>query len=178
MRIVRSGTENHNAQGREGRATPFDFPPSSARQVGATTSPLPSRIQSFSFAASATNTEGVPFPAAGRTGHGCCFSSGNDGGSVPFPSNVACVVIVGAINKSGALWSPINRGPEMDVVAPRGNAGSSVGNVATLDLDGANGANSTNYLTALGGTSAAAPQVEGVATLILSLIHFHGVKAR
>jgi hypothetical protein len=106
----------------------------------------------------------------GRGGKGAIvvFSSGNKGGAVEFPANVAGVITVGAINKSGALWGYSARGPEMELVAPSGNINNS-GDVVTLDLEGADGENNENYFDSFGGTSASAPQVAGVAALILSL---------
>lgn len=106
----------------------------------------------------------------GRGGKGAIvvFSSGNSYGPVLFPANVPGVVTVGAINKNGALWNYSGHGPEMDLVAPSGN-GAGDSDIVTLDLEGLNGQNGTNYLTNFNGTSASAPQVAGVAALILSL---------
>ena len=106
----------------------------------------------------------------GRAGKGAIvvFSAGNGGGAIEFPANVEGVITVGAINKSGSLWGYSARGPELDLVAPSGN-GNSTGDVVTMDLMNGSGANSTNYLSNFGGTSAAAPQVAGIAALMLSV---------
>jgi serine protease len=56
----------------------------------------------------------------------------------------------------------------LDLVAPSGN-GNGAGDVVTMDLMDSRGANSGNYLSTFGGTSAAAPQVAGIAALMLSV---------
>lgn len=108
----------------------------------------------------------------GREGLGSIvvFSSGNFNqvfNGVAFPANVDGVVTVGAIDQNGNIWNYSSRGAEMDLVAPSGNAGGT-GDVVTTDRMGANGYDSGNYTNNFGGTSAAAPQVSGVAALMLS----------
>ncbi len=98
------------------------------------------------------------------------FSSGNYHQSfsgVTFPANVPRVLTVGAINRSGTVWNYSSRGNELDVVAPSGNINNN-GDVVTTDRMGAPGYVAGNYVTTFGGTSAAAPQVSGIAALILS----------
>ncbi|MGB6152028.1 MAG: S8 family serine peptidase [Pricia sp.] len=106
--------------------------------------------------------------AQGRNGRGSVvvFSSGNynpAGGQpttfngVAHPANVGGVVTVGAVDNTGAIQDYSSRGPEMDLVAPSGGF-----NVSTTDLN-------NNYTTTFGGTSAACPQVSGVAALMLSV---------
>lgn len=56
----------------------------------------------------------------------------------------------------------------MDLVAPTGNVGGS-GDVVTIDRMGVNGYTTGNYTSTFGGTSAAAPQVAGVAALLVSV---------
>ena len=56
----------------------------------------------------------------------------------------------------------------MDLVAPSGNLGGN-GDVVTTDREGALGYDPGNYTDGFGGTSAAAPQVAGVAALMLSV---------
>ena len=109
----------------------------------------------------------------GRGGLGSIviFSSGNFNqafNGVTFPGNVDGVVTVGAINNNGNIWNYSSRGPEMNLVAPSGNTGGN-GDITTTDRMGANGYDPGNYTDDFGGTSAAAPQVAGVAALMLSV---------
>lgn len=82
------------------------------------------------------------------------FASGNGGEAISYPANSdGRIIVVGAINKNGNKASFSNYGSQLDVVAPGENVYSlSPGNT-----------------TAMGsGTSYAAPQVAGVAAMILS----------
>ncbi|NCA21480.1 MAG: T9SS C-terminal target domain-containing protein, partial [Crocinitomicaceae bacterium] len=117
----------------------------------------------------------------GRNGLGCVvvFSSGNNNSSNSvYPGNSNPQIInVGAVDKCGTRagsntnscdpW-PIEKGEgssygsTLDVVA----GGSSI---YTTDLQGTAGFDNTNYTSSFGGTSAACPQVSGVAALILSV---------
>ncbi len=103
---------------------------------------------------------------------GCAvvFSSGNSipNTDVEYPGNVNGVITVGACDKSGNIWSFSDRGPSMDLVAPSGDINLN-GDVTTTDRMGANGYETGNYTTRFGGTSAACPQVSGVAALMLSV---------
>ena len=108
----------------------------------------------------------------GRNGKGCVIvvSSGNSGSTsgVEFPANVNGVLAVGAIHKNGTIWNYSSRGSSLSIVAPSGELGLA-GDVVTTDLSGNNGYTSINYVEHFGGTSAACPQVAGVAALMLSV---------
>ncbi len=99
------------------------------------------------------------------------FASGNSNqgfSGVTFPANVNGVITVGSINKSGLIWNYSSRGPEMDLVAPSGDVNLN-GDVRTIDRMGSSGYETGNYTTRFGGTSAACPQVAGVAALMISV---------
>jgi len=99
------------------------------------------------------------------------FASGNFNqlySGVAFPANVNGVVTVGAINNQGLIWNYSSRGPEIDLVAPSGDV-NLLGDVYTTDRTGSLGYTTGKYVFTFGGTSAACPQVAGVAALALSL---------
>lgn len=113
----------------------------------------------------------------GRNGKGCVvvFSSGNyhpDGSSavkfngVAFPANLPNVIAVGAVARDGNISLYSSRGPEIDLVAPSGQ--DLAPDVWTIDRMGAPGYSSGNYTSSFSGTSAAAPEVSGVAALVLA----------
>jgi hypothetical protein len=113
----------------------------------------------------------------GRSGKGSIvvFASGNNYGNgvndVSFPANVNGVITVGACNNtppSGDIWYYSERGASMDLVAPSGDV-NLLGDVTTTDRMGAAGYEPGNYTSRFGGTSAACPQVSGIAALMLSL---------
>lgn len=107
----------------------------------------------------------------GRSGKGCVvvFSSGNEGNiSVAYPAYLSDVIAVGAVQQDGTIWDYSQRGFGLDLVAPSGDCDYN-GDVTTLDLSGTLGETSTNYMHNFGGTSAACPQVAGVAALMLSV---------
>jgi hypothetical protein len=110
---------------------------------------------------------------SGRSGLGSIvvFASGNfrpTQNTIPYPANLSNVVTVGAIDKNGNIWDYSRRGPEMDLVAPSGDI-NNLGDVRTTDRMGIAGYTPNNYINVFGGTSAAAPQVAGVAALMLSV---------
>lgn len=107
--------------------------------------------------------------STGRNGKGCVVvaASGNsyDKGvkDVGFPAKDNNVIAVGAINKSGNICNYSQRGEDLDLVAFGGNS-----DISTTDVMGEYGFNGGNYVFDFGGTSAACPQVAGVAALMLS----------
>jgi len=111
----------------------------------------------------------------GRNGNGCVivFSSGNSGGAVSYPAKYTEVIAVGATDEDDIIWDYSNHGDELDVVAPSGLCNLQ-GNIWTTDITGAAGYNNRDplildYTDKMGGTSAAAPEVAGLAGLILSV---------
>lgn len=100
----------------------------------------------------------------GRKGKGTIivFSAGNDTAKVNFPANVDGVVTVGAIEQNGKICNYSNTGNSLDLVA--------FGNyVTTTDVMGSLGYTTGSYTRYdFSGTSAACPQVAGVAALMLS----------
>ncbi|TAL59413.1 MAG: peptidase S8, partial [Bacteroidetes bacterium] len=112
----------------------------------------------------------------GRGGKGCVvvFAAGNNypsdrygygpPGYISFPAGEPGVLCVSASNYSGNIASYSSRGSRIDITALGGE-----NDIRTLDRMGSNGYNSGNDMTDFGGTSAACPQVSGVAALILSV---------
>lgn len=115
----------------------------------------------------------------GRGGLGCVFvfSSGNhfnpgDPASIVYPASLANsysgVIAVGATQKDDTIWGYSLAGPGLTLVAP--SSDGLTDGIWTTDESGSCGYNPAgDYNSSFGGTSAAAPQVSGVAALILSL---------
>jgi len=107
----------------------------------------------------------------GRDGLGTIIvkSAGNNRGS-GFDTNYdnfanhRQVITVGAVDHNGVVSYYSNPGANLLVVAPSSTYG--VG-LTTTDVAGAGGNNTGDYVTAFGGTSAAAPQISGVVALML-----------
>lgn len=85
-----------------------------------------------------------------------------------YPANLSGVIAVGAIDRNGNIWNYSQRGSQMNLVAPSGQPGN-MGDVVTTDRMGAWGVSSGDFSHVFGGTSAACPQVAGVAALMLSV---------
>jgi parallel beta-helix repeat protein len=114
----------------------------------------------------------------GRNGKGCILlaASGNGYGAVTYPATLSNTIAVGATDEDDVRWSYSNYGNELDVVASSSNGSSTI--FWTTDITGSAGYNSGstsqgdaagNYTKWFGGTSAATPQVAGLAGLILSI---------
>lgn len=104
----------------------------------------------------------------GRNGKGCVviFASGNNGSGVSFPASVDGVIAVGAVDGNGKRYSYSNYGSELDLVAPSAYDEKCF---MTTDFSGSYGyEQGNNYTLKFNGTSAACPQVAGVAALVLS----------
>jgi serine protease len=103
----------------------------------------------------------------GRGGKGCVVvcAAGNERSSVAYPANLGNTLAVGSEYPLGGIWHWSNTGPELDIVAP---SGYGITSTWSIDRMGDKGDVPGNY-GQFGGTSAAAPQVSGVAALILSI---------
>lgn len=109
----------------------------------------------------------------GRNGKGCVvvFASGNSAktqNGLAFPASMEEVISVGAVDKAGKIWNYSQRGSGLSLVAPSGD-GNSSSDIVTTDRMGNLGYDTGNYTEHFSGTSAACPQVAGVAALLLSI---------
>jgi len=101
-------------------------------------------------------------------------SAGNNGGdnssdrSIRYPAKYPDVIAVGATVQNDTRWTTSGTngsaiGSELDVMAPGGAL-----IIWTTDISGSSGASSGDYNSSFGGTSASAPHVAGLASLLRS----------
>ncbi len=83
-----------------------------------------------------------------------------------FPARANGVVAVGAVDRDGTICDYSQRGAMLDIVAPSKKSYNTEGIYTTYNMGEGNIGN--NYTSTFGGTSAACPQVAGVAALMLS----------
>ncbi len=105
-------------------------------------------------------------------------SSGNSDWLVLYPAKFDEVIAVGATDANDIRWNYSNFGSALDVVAPSGQYSGYDTVFWSTDISGSAGWNpgdisegdaAGNYTKWMSGTSAAAPQVAGLAALILSI---------
>jgi len=125
--------------------------------------------------------------ARGRAGRGAVvvFAAGNFSNRcvtgyvdpVLYPANLSAPIAVAAINQDGNVACYSNGGSQIDIAAFGSRAVGSTrcghGDMVSTDLSGPRGCNDApggdiDYGGTFGGTSAAAPQVAGVAALLLT----------
>ncbi|MFL2941564.1 MAG: S8 family serine peptidase, partial [Candidatus Poseidoniales archaeon] len=111
----------------------------------------------------------------GRDGLGSIYTwaNGNGRGNLDQSNkdayaNSRYTIAVGALNWQGKQTSYSEAGSNLLVSAPSHNKYDWVDPaIFTTDISGAEGANSTDYMSSMGGTSAATPMVAGVVALML-----------
>ncbi len=81
--------------------------------------------------------------------------------TLSFPATIDGVIAVGAIDNCGKICYYSNQGKGLSVVAPSDH-------IYTTDISGEAGYSVSNYYSYFNGTSAACPQVSGIAALMLS----------
>ncbi len=136
---------------------------------------VPLRVVNVSLATTVNATElALACQSASDAGVLLVCAAGNNGGPVAYPAAYATTFAVGAVDGRLVRASYSGSGPELDCVAPGGDDGRDVGADGFVDDVLSTVRDETRLPSSpseiyYGGTSMAAPQVAGVAALVLSV---------
>ena len=139
--------------------------------AGAPANPNPARVMNLSLggATPCPQTLQDAINLALAQGAVIAVAAGNESGNASdsAPANCSGVITVGANTRTGDRASYSNFGLRVDVSAPGGDGGDVSSLILSLSNDGASSPGNPAYEIAAG-TSAAAPHVAGVASLMLA----------
>lgn len=145
---------------------------------GVADAPTPARILNLSLGGDGACSAAYQSAINELTARGVLVTvaAGNATGPVESPANCSGVLAVGGVRHVGAKVGYSSFGPEVGISAPAGNCVNSNGpclfSIQTTWNDGATDPGANTYTDAIHynvGTSFAAPQVAGVAALMLSV---------
>lgn len=145
---------------------------------GAPDNPNPAKIVNLSLGGGGSCTSAWADSVAELTAHGALVvaSAGNAHGPVEAPGNCAGVLAVGGVRHIGTKVGYSSFGPEVSISAPAGNCLTASGqcpySIQTTTNLGTTIPGENGYTDAINfniGTSFSAPQVAGVAALMLSV---------
>ncbi|MGH8850305.1 MAG: S8 family peptidase [Casimicrobiaceae bacterium] len=138
--------------------------------AGAPANPNPARVINMSLGGTTPCPQALQdaINLALAQGAVITVAAGNESGDAAgsAPANCSGVITVGATTRGGDRASYSNFGTRVDVSAPGGDGGDVNSLVLSLSNDGKTGPGNPSYRSAAG-TSAAAPHVAGVASLML-----------